>query len=332
VILVILAACLEVNQAKRKSGSSRSSSSSSSSSPSRSYSSSSSSSSSSRGSSFGSRAKNVATKVKNALKPKPKPVNTNPQSSYPKQQYGTNTDVPSSSSSSGSSKSTSIGSKIKNVFKPKSKVPSSSPDGLPKPKKESKVKKRLKQAALIGAGAYVGYKLGKLKEKFSSRNWDHGFDGHDEHSSSNVHISIGGSSGGHSSGHGVQPRYNFDTWNNWREADGFLCRTNDDCKWLDQNLNCEGAEFEFSPAAGWYGGDTASIVGECSCEEGFRWNEGELRCDRVFQPAAVPGSRPQPPPSDGSIAAGVIIGIVLGILFGICCCVSIGCIICKKIL
>ena len=37
------------------------------------------------------------------------------------------------------------------------------------PKKESKVKKRLKQAALIGAGAYVGYKLGKLKEKFSNR-------------------------------------------------------------------------------------------------------------------------------------------------------------------
>ena len=62
-----------------------------------------------------------------------------------------------------------------------------------------------------------------------------------------LNVSIG-SNGGHSSGHGAQPRYNFDTWNNWREADGFLCRTNDDCKWLDQNLNCEGAEFEFSPA------------------------------------------------------------------------------------
>ena len=43
------------------------------------------------------------------------------------------------------------------------------------PKKESKVKKRLKQAALIGAGAYVGYKLGKLKEKFSNRKWGGGY-------------------------------------------------------------------------------------------------------------------------------------------------------------
>jgi len=192
------------------------------------------------------------------------------------------------------------------------------------------VKKRLKQAALIGAGAYVGYKLGKLKEKFSGRDWDQG--GWDGHSSSDVHVSIGGGSSIHTS----QPSYNFQNWNDWREADGFLCRNNDDCKWLDGNLNCEDYELDFSPAAGWYGGDTVSIKGECACEEGFRWNEGELSCDRLFRPAAVPGSRPQPvpqpQPNNGSLAIGAIVGIIIGILLGMCCCLSIGCIICKKML
>jgi len=269
-ILVILATCLEVNQAKKRGGgsSSRSSGGSrSSSSSSRSSSSSSrSSSSSSRGSSIGSRVKNVATKIKNKLKPKPK-TNPNPGSSYPKQQFGTNTGS-SSSGSFGSGSSSFGGSNVK------------------PPKKESKVKKRLKQAALIGAGAYVGYKLGKLKEKFSSRKWGGGYSS----SSSSHHISI--SSG---SSIGRRPRYEFNDWNSWREADGFLCRSNDDCRWVDQNLNCEDYELDFSPARGWFGGDTVSIRGECTCEEGYTWNENQLSCDRLyprFRPGSAPSSKP----------------------------------------
>jgi len=290
-ILVILATCLEVNQAKKRGGgsSSRSSGGSrSSSSSSRSSSSSSrSSSSSSRGSSIGSRVKNVATKIKNKLKPKPK-TNPNPGSSYPKQQFGTNTGS-SSSGSFGSSSSSFGGSNVK------------------PPKKESKVKKRLKQAALIGAGAYVGYKLGKLKEKFSSRKWGGGYSS----SSSSHHISI--SSG---SSIGRRPRYEFNDWNSWREADGFLCRNNDDCRWVDQNLNCEDYELDFSPAAGWFGGDTISIKGECTCQPGFRWNEKELFCYRPQQ-------------LEGSLAIGAIIGIVIASLIGMCCCCGICCLICK---
>jgi len=258
-ILVILTTCLEVNQAKKRGGSSSSSSRGSSSSSS-SRGSSSSSSSSSRGSSIGRKVSNIATKIKNAVKPKPK-TNTNPQSSYPKQQFGSNTGVHSSSSGSSFSGGSS---------QPKP------------PKKESKVKKRLKQAALIGAGAYVGYKLGKLKEKFSGRNWG-------GHSSSSSHISIGSSNIGRS------PRYDFDDWNDWREADGFLCRSNDDCKWFDGNLNCEDYELDFSPARGWFGGDTISIRGECTCEQGYRWNEQQLSCDRLyprFQPGSVPSLQP----------------------------------------
>lgn len=276
VILVILATCLEVNQAKKRGGSSRGSSSSS-------RSSSSSSSSSSRGSSssIGSKVRKVATKIKNAVKPKKTPS------------------VSSSSSSSSSFGSSSSGIGKKNPF--------SSSSSSSQPKKKSKVKKRLKQAALIGAGAYVGYKLGKLKEKFSNRKWGGG--------SSSTHISIGGSSSIRRS----RPRYEFNDWNDWREADGFLCRSNNDCKWVDDNLNCEDYELDFNPAAGWFGGDTVSIRGECTCEQGLRWNEDQLSCDRV-------------PQINGSLAIGAIIGIVIAALIGFCCCCGICCLIGKTFL
>ena len=51
---------------------------------------------------------------------------------------------------------------------------------------------------------------------------------------------------------GRRPRYEFNDWNSWREADGFLCRNNDDCRWVDQNLNCEDYELDFSPAVSTY--------------------------------------------------------------------------------
>jgi len=299
VILVILATCLEVNQAKRGGGSrgssSRSSSSSSRSSSSRSSSSSSRSSSSSsrRGSSsgIGTKIRNVATKIKNAVKPKKTPS------------------VSSSSSSSSSFGSSSSGSKN----------PFSSSSSSSQPKKKSKIKKRLKQAALIGAGAYVGYKLGKLKEKFSNRKWGGG--------SSSTHITIGGSS----SSSIRRPRYQFNDWNNWREADGFLCRSNDDCKWVDNNLNCEDYEFDFTPAAGWFGGDTVTIRGECNCEPGYIWNENQLSCDlrRIGgQRINVNGGQQ----INGSLAIGAIIGIVIACLIGFCCCCGICCLIGKTFL
>ena len=64
-------------------------------------------------------------------------------------------------------------------------------------KATSKVKaknfKNVKKVALVAAGAYAGYQLTKLGTKFGS--WSHG-----------------GSWG-------------FDDWDDWREADGMLCRT-----------------------------------------------------------------------------------------------------------
>ena len=85
------------------------------------------------------------------------------------------------------------------------------------PKPKSKLKSRLKKAALVGVGAYAGYKVAKLASKFSRP------------------------------GFGNSYGYKFNDWNDWREADGFLCRSNKDCKWIDDNLNCEDYELEFTP-------------------------------------------------------------------------------------
>jgi hypothetical protein len=107
--------------------------------------------------------------------------------------------------------------------------------------------------------------------------------------------------------------YKFNDWNDWREADGFLCRSNKDCQWIDDNLNCEDYELEFTPFAGWFGGDTISIRGECTCEQGLFWNDDDLSCDR-------------PNPISG---IGAIIGIAIAISIMLCCCCGV-CFLVKK--
>jgi len=190
-----------------------------------------------------------------------------------------------SSSSSGSRPSSSSGSSLKtritNAFKPK-KRPSGSSSGSP-PKPKSKLKSRLKKAALVGVGVYAGYKVAKLASKFSSR----------------------GSGWGNS--------YKYNDWNDWREADGFLCRSNKDCQWIDDNLNCEDYELEFTPLAGWFGGDTISIRGECTCEQGLFWNDDDLSCDRRSPISGI----------------GAIIGIAIAISIMLCCCCGV-CFLVKK--
>ena len=80
------------------------------------------------------------------------------------------------------------------------------------------MKKRLKQAALIGAGAYVGYKLGKAKEKFSNRK--------KLHKGVDIDFDFG-------------DNFDFDDWDQARQRDGFLCGNDGHCKWLDDKLECQ---------------------------------------------------------------------------------------------
>jgi len=146
-------------------------------------------------------------------------------------------------------------------------------------KKKSKTKSTLKKAAVIGATAYGAYQLGKLSNRFSGFGGGYGY----------------GSYGGH--------RYGYREWNNWREIDGFLCRNNNDCNWVDSRLYCQDYELKFTPTAAWFGGDVASIVGECACPHGMNWNDYELECRTNF-----------------FSGTSLIIVVVIALLIGLCCC------------
>jgi len=154
-------------------------------------------------------------------------------------------------------------------------------------KSASKVKaknfKTVKKVALVAAGAYVGYKLAKLGGKFGS--WSHG-----------------GSWG-------------FNDWDDWREADGMLCRTSDDCRWVDRSMRCEDWEIRRTGfSSGWFGGvPTLAIRGECACPEGTFFDDDDMDCKPLWNDSAA-----------FSLAAiiGIIITAILVTCCIACCCVS----------
>ena len=41
--------------------------------------------------------------------------------------------------------------------------------------------------------------------------------------------------------------FDFDDWDDWREADGILCRNSADCTWIDPNMKCQDFEVTFVP-------------------------------------------------------------------------------------
>ena len=66
----------------------------------------------------------------------------------------------------------------------------------------------MKKAAVVGVGAYVAYKVAKATKKFAKRV----FEG---------------------------PKFEYNTWNSYRQADGYLCREDSHCNWLDKNFECQ---------------------------------------------------------------------------------------------
>ena len=39
----------------------------------------------------------------------------------------------------------------------------------------------------------------------------------------------------------------FDDWNQWRKSDGFLCRSDTDCMWIDPEMLCHEGFLNFTP-------------------------------------------------------------------------------------
>jgi len=138
----------------------------------------------------------------------------------------------------------------------------------------------LKKVAVVGAVGYTAYKIGQLSNRFN----------------------------GHSFGDNYNPGYNFNQWKTWRKADGFLCRNDNDCNWLDRNLECDRVQdFGWTINDGWFGGNEKP-VGECDCQNGMRWDDDDLRCENWYAPWYV--------------AIGLSFGLMvfLFILGGCCCC------------
>ena len=103
--------------------------------------------------------------------------------------------------------------------------------------------------------------------------------------------------------------WRFEEWNSWRERDGMLCRTTEDCSWLDRNLLCQDYEMDISPSRAWFGGDLASIRGACQCRDGMEWDNYELQCEAASWSGTM-------------IFLFFLIAMVgIAILVAVCCCV-----------
>lgn len=193
-------------------------------------------------------------------------------------------------SSGGGRKSGGIGG----WFSSKKKTGSIGGGGWSKPasggnygKKKGGLGSKLKKAAVIGAVAYGGYQLGKLSAGYGNWGW------------------------GRSHGYG------FNDWNQWREVDGFLCRENNDCNWIDRQLYCQDYELDFQPSALWFGGDAARIVGECACPYGMVFNDREMRCMLAPQRVGFSGTS--------------LVMVILIPLLVISCCCCIGAFVVRKL-
>ena len=79
----------------------------------------------------------------------------------------------------------------------------------------------------------------------------------------------------------------FTEWLNSMQQDGFLCRTSQDCSWVDSQIMCHDYEVSYAEngnafttlpvTAEWFG-KKDEIRGACMCSDGFRFNSETLTC------------------------------------------------------
>merc|ERR1712008_470291 len=133
----------------------------------------------------------------------------------------------------------------------------------------------------IGAGVYPSYKVSKAAAKFAKRDFD-------------------------------DPNIDFNTWNRWRETDRFLCRTDNDCNWMDENLECQQVEeFGWTVSADYRFNDQEP-TGECGCKDGFVWDIEKRECKLTNLKLAI------------QYIVLIVIGICILIAIGcfiLCCCI-----------
>ena len=141
------------------------------------------------------------------------------------------------------------------------------------------IKKNWKKAAAFGVGAYAGYKISEgLGKLFNPNVFNY---------------------------NGVQ--YGFNTWDRNARIDGWVCRNDGDCNWLDKHLQCETNGFSLSQITGawpW----KQELRGRCSCQNGYLFDQNNGTC---YQPSGAP--------------SWLIAIISIVIFFGLvgCCCLCV---------
>jgi len=137
----------------------------------------------------------------------------------------------------------------------KAEIPKTPNSGITKgtsTKKKGFFRKNWKKAVAFGAGAYVGHKVAKNVHKLFRPNiFDY---------------------------NGVQ--YDFDTWDRNARVDGWVCRSDNDCNWLDPQLECDDREFTITEIKGvwpW----KAELRGRCACRDNFVFDSENGTCNNI---------------------------------------------------
>ena len=118
------------------------------------------------------------------------------------------------------------------------------------------IKKNWKKAAAFGAGAYIGYELSKaIGNLFNPSVFNY---------------------------NGVQ--YDFNTWDRYARVDGWVCRNDGDCNWLDRHLQCQSKGFSMADIHGdwpW----KQDLKGRCICDDGYLFDKHSGTC---YQSSGAP--------------------------------------------
>ena len=189
--------------------------------------------------------------------------------------------------------------KASSITSSKKKHGSSKKRGGYKPYKSKASKKsfgkNIKKAVAFGAGAYIGAKVAKKLTKGFAKI------------AKGVFLFSG-------------VNYNLAQWRQFSDVDGWLCRNDKDCDWIDPQLGCHDRSFNIQRVnAAWPW--KAQLKGQCTCNDRFIFNQEEGSC----------GLDPDFFSASATLATWAIAVIIVAVIIGCLCCYGC-CFFIKKVL
>jgi len=114
--------------------------------------------------------------------------------------------------------------------------------------------------------------------------------------------------------------WSYEEWDEWRRQDGLLCRTDQDCQWLDGNIECEiYDELGWNQTSDWFSGQEGTVRGDCECKYSHTYQVQEFSC----QPWS--SGTPEDEGKSGWQLALMITLIVIVLIICVVCTIVCGC-------